>query len=177
MFFRSPRGTSPSISSTSFSTGRLSPVRALSAVFRLAHSSSRPSAHTESPASSTTTSPTVTSRPGIWITWPSRSTLAVGADIWRRLSREAEALTVWTVPRMAFIVMTARMTTVLSTSLSMAEMMAAIIRIITRKSANCSAKIRGMLLRFPSCSSLGPYCSKRRAASWPDRPSSEHARS
>ena len=149
MFFRSPRGTSPAMISTSFSTGRLSPVRALSAHFKLAHSKSRPSAQTESPASSTTTSPTVTSRPGIWTTRPSRTTLAVGADICLRLSREAAAFTVWTVPRMAFMVMTARMTTVLSTSPSAADTMAARIRMITRKSANCSRKIRRTLLRLP----------------------------
>ena len=68
MFLRSPSGTSPSMSAKSFSTGRLSPVRALSAHFRLAHSSNRPSAQMEAPASSTTTSPTVTSRPGSWTT-------------------------------------------------------------------------------------------------------------
>ena len=36
---------------------------------------------------------------------------------------------------------------------------------ITRKSANCSRKIRRTLLLPPSCSSLGPYCSRRLAAS------------
>ena len=36
MFLRSPSGTSPGISPRAFSTGRLSPVRALSAHFRLA---------------------------------------------------------------------------------------------------------------------------------------------
>ena len=65
MFFRSPSATSPPISPSSFSTGRLSPVRALSAHFRLAHSNRRPSAQTESPASNMTTSPGTTSRPGI----------------------------------------------------------------------------------------------------------------
>ena len=171
MFFRSPRGTSPPMSARSFSTGRLSPVRALSAHFRLAHSSRRPSAQMESPASSTTTSPTVTSRPGIWTTRPSRTTLAVGADICFRLSRDAAAFTVCTVPRMAFMVMTARMTTMLSTSPRMAETTAARIRMITRKSANCSRKIRRTLFLPPSCNSLGPYCSRRRAASAPVRPS------
>ena len=94
MFFRSPKGTSPPMGSSAFSTGKLSPVRALSSHFKLAHSSSRPSAQIESPASSTTTSPGTTSRPGAWTTWPFRTTLAVGADIRFRLSREAAAFTV-----------------------------------------------------------------------------------
>ena len=151
---------------TSFSTGRLSPVRALSAVLRLALSSSRPSAHTASPASSTTTSPGTTSRPGIWMILPSRRTLAVGADICFKLSKEAWAFTVCTVPRMAFMVITARMTTVLSTSPTMAEITAARMRMITRKSANCSRKIRRVVFLPPSCSSLGPYSCSRLAA-WP----------
>ena len=170
MFFRSPRGTSPSMTSAAFSTGRLSPVRALSAVFRLAHSSRRPSAQTASPASSTTISPGTTSRPGIWTTVPSRRTFAVGADICFRLSREASAFTVWTVPRTAFMVITARITTVLSTSPSTAETTAARIRMITKKSANCSKKIRNVDFFPPSRSSLGPYRSSRRAASWLVRP-------
>ena len=156
MFFRSPSATSPPISPSSFSTGRLSPVRALSAHFKLAHSSSRPSAHTASPASSTTTSPGTTSRPGTWSTVPSRTTLAVGADICLRLSSEAAAFTVCTVPRMAFMVMTARMTTVLSTSPMAAEISAARIRMMTIKSANCSRKIRSTLFFVPLWSSLGP---------------------
>ena len=173
MFFRSPSGTSPSISWMSFSTGRLSPVRALSAHFRLALSSRRPSAQTESPASSTTTSPGTTSRPGTWSTWPSRTTLAVGADICFKLSREAAAFTVWTVPSMAFMVITARMTTVLSTSPKTAETMAARIRMTTRKSANCSRKMRSTLFFLPPCNSLEPYCFSRPAASAAVRPSSE----
>ena len=165
MFFRSPRAASPWISTVSFSTGRLSPVRALSAHLRLAHSKSRPSAQTESPASSTTTSPTTTSRPGICTVCPSRTTFAVGADICLRLSNEAAAFTVCTVPKIALRVMTARMTAVLSTSPSMAETAAARIKMITRKSANCSRKIRSTLFFVPACSSLGPYFSRRRFAS------------
>ena len=106
-------------------------------------------------------SPGTTSRPGIWMVFPSRTTLAVGADICLRLSRDASALMVWTVPRMAFMVMTARMTTILSTSPSTAEITAATMRMITRKSANCSRKIRNPDFLPPSCSSLGPYFSRR----------------
>ena len=76
---------------------------------------------------------------------PSRITLAVGAAICLRLSRDAAAFLVCTVPRTAFMVMTARMTMVLSTSPSNAETTAARIRMITRKSANCSRKIRRVL--------------------------------
>ena len=152
-------------------------MRAASAHLRLAHSSRRPSAQTESPASSTTTSPTVTSRPGIWTTCPSRSTLAVGADICLRLSREAAAFTVCTVPRMAFMVMTARMTMVLSSSPVKADTMAARIRMMTIKSANCSRKIRRVLFFPPSWSSFGPYLACRSAAWAEVRPSSPQSRS
>ena len=91
------------MSAKSFSTGRLSPVRALSAHFRLAHSSNRPSAQMESPASSTTTSPTVTSGRGAGPPDRPAPPLAVGADICFKLSRDAVAFTVCTVPNMAFI--------------------------------------------------------------------------
>ena len=98
------------------------------------------------------------------MTLPSRRTFAVGADICFKLSSEASALMVCTVPRMAFMVITARMTTVLSTFPSTAEMIAAMMRMITKKSANCSRKIRRVLFFPPSRSSLGPYSSSRRAA-------------
>ena len=62
---------------------------------------------------------------------------------------------VWTVPRMAFMVMTARMTTILSTSPSTAEITAATMRMITRKSANCSRKIRNPDFLPPSCARWG----------------------
>ena len=52
-------------SSRFFSTAMLSPVSALSSTFRLAHSISFPSAGIQSPASSITSSPIVTSLDGI----------------------------------------------------------------------------------------------------------------
>ena len=171
MFLRSPSATSPAMGAVSFSIGTLSPVRALSAHFRLAASSRRPSAQTESPASSTTTSPTVTSRPGTRCTRPSRSTLAVGTAICLRLSSEAVALTVCTVPRTAFRVMTARITTALSQSPKKEEIPAARIRINTRTSRNCSKKMRGTLFFPTACSSLGPYRFTRSAASVAVNPS------
>ena len=171
MFLRSPSAASPSMGSTSFSTGRLSPVRALSSHFKLALSSRRPSAQTESPASSTTTSPGTTSRPGIWTTWPSRSTLAVGADIRFKLSSDAAAFTVWTVPSTAFMVMTAKITRALSPSPSAADTAAARIRITTRKSRNCSRNTRATLFFPPERSSLGPQVSSRAPASAAVRPS------
>ena len=50
------------------------------------------------------------------------------------------------------------------------ETTAARIRMITKKSANCSKKIRNVDFFPPSRSSLGPYRSSRRAASWLVRP-------
>ena len=88
-----------------------------------------------------------------------------------RLSREAWALTVWTVPRTAFMVITARMTAMLSTSPRTAETTAAAMRMRTRKSANCSRKMRKGPFRPPSARTLGPYFASRRAASLPVRPS------
>ena len=88
----------------------------------------------------------------------------MGADIRFRLSKDAAAFTVWTVPSTAFMVMTAKMTIMLSTSPSMADTAAARIRMMTRKSANCSRKMRGILFRVPVCSSLEPYRFSRSAA-------------
>ena len=177
MFFRSPSGTSPGIGSASFSTGRLSPVKALSAHFRLALSSRRPSAQTESPASSSTTSPGTTSQPGICVTRPSRSTLAVGAAICFRLSRDVAAFTVCTVPSTAFSVTTARITSALSPSPSRADTAAARSRITTSKSRNCSRKMRSTFFFFSVRSSLGPYVASRSRASTAVSPSSRQSRS
>ena len=61
---RSPRGTSAGRVSRSFSTARLSPVRALSSTLRLAFSISLPSAGIMSPASNRMISPTTSSLAG-----------------------------------------------------------------------------------------------------------------
>ena len=116
----------------------LSPVRALSSTFRLAHSISFPSAGIQSPASRITSSPIVTSLDGIWITLSSRTTLASGADNCFKLSSDCSAFTVCIVPRTAFIVITTKITIALSASPRIPDMTADTINIITRKSLNCS---------------------------------------
>ena len=62
------------------------------------------------------------------------------------------------------MVMTARITMVLSSSPVKADTMAARIRMMTIKSANCSRKIRRVLFFPPSWSSFGPYLACRSAA-------------
>ena len=157
---RSPRGASPSIALLSLSTPRLSPVSALSSTLRPAFSTMRPSAGTKSPASRLTRSPTVISAEGIFTNCPFRSTLASGADIFFRLSRDCSALTVCTVPKTALSVITIKITAALSKSPSIPETIAAMIRITTRKSLNCSKKICATDFFFPSASALGPYRSR-----------------
>ena len=86
-------------------------------------------------------SPTVTSEDEIGTTTPSRRTFASGPDNFFRLARDDSAFTVCTVPRIAFIVITITITAALSISPINPDAIAAIIRIITRKSLYCSKKI------------------------------------
>ena len=63
------------------------------------------------------------------------------------------------------MVMTAKITIMLSTSPMQAEMTADRIKISTRKSANCPRKICKTLFCFPARSSLAPYFASRLSAS------------
>ena len=82
-------GTSSSLSTRiSFSTSWDSPVRELSLRRRSTASKSLPSAGARSPHSSTRISPTTTSSTGIFSRFPSRITLASGADKARRPSKD-----------------------------------------------------------------------------------------
>ena len=137
-FVWSPSAAPSGTSSNDFSTERLSPVSALSSTFRLAQEMRAPSAGIQSPASMTTSSPTVTSRDGINIRLPSRMTLASGADSCFKLFKDCSAFIVCTVPRIAFIVITTKITIALSASPKNPDTTAAIIKITTRKSLNCS---------------------------------------
>ena len=157
---RSPSGASAKIASKLFSTARLSPVRALSSTLRLAFSISLASAGTMSPASTRITSPTTSSLAGSWIVEPSRSTLACGPASFFKLCRDCSAFTVCTVPRIALIVITIKITAALSASPSIPDMMADAIKISTRKSLYCSRKICGILFFFPSASSFQPHLSR-----------------
>ena len=156
LFVWSPNAAPSDASSNDFSTDRLSPVSALSSTLRLAHSKSFPSAGIQSPASITTSSPTVTSLDGICITTPSLITFASGADSCFKLFSDCSAFTVCTVPRIALIVMTINITAALSASPRKPDTIAAMIRIMTRKSLNCSRNIWIMLFFLPSTSSLNP---------------------
>ena len=73
-----------------------------------------------------------------------------------RLSSDFSAFTYCTVPSTALRISTAKMTIVLSTLPEQAEIIAAIIKMHTIKSRNCSAKIRTMLFFFPSDSLFFP---------------------
>ena len=87
MLARSPSGTSSSASdATSLPIGALSPVSAASCVSRVAVRTSRPSAGTMSPASSSTTSPGTSWLAGICTSVPSRRTFDCGSCMVARAS-------------------------------------------------------------------------------------------
>ncbi len=91
---RSPRGTARPAgrAAADFSTGRLSPVRAASSIFSAAVSTSRPSAGTAQPASSSTTSPGTSSRLATVAGRPPRSTRLWAAVIFCSASMAFSAL-------------------------------------------------------------------------------------
>ena len=134
IFLRSPRAACSEIASMILSELRLSPVNVLSSIFKPAHSMIRPSAGTTSPASKRTISPGTSSLAGSCTTVPLRRTEAFGADKFFRLFKERSACRVCIVPRMAFNVITIRITAALSVSPSSPDMTAAIMRMMTRKS-------------------------------------------
>ncbi len=113
MLVRSPRVTSPlsaaARASVCLSTSMDSPVRAASSTFSEAHSITRASAGTASPASSTITSPGTSASAFTVSWWPSRSTFAVAAAICCSASMAASALFSWYTPRQALISTTASM--------------------------------------------------------------------
>ena len=99
MFVRSPSGVSPTGNSPgSLGTGALSPVNAASCASNVADDSSRPSAGTRSPASTSTTSPGTSSFAASCCTSPSRRTRAWGTCNDASASTLARALRSWLVP-------------------------------------------------------------------------------
>jgi hypothetical protein len=84
MLWRSPTPTSSPIGSTCFATGRLSPVRAASAVWSAVEWISRASAAIVSPSSTSMMSPGTTSAAATLRCSPSRTTRAWAADICRK---------------------------------------------------------------------------------------------
>ena len=80
----------------------------------------------------------------------------MGAERAFKLSREAWAFRVWTVPSTALSTTTARITPALSPSPITADTPAANSRMPTRTSANCPRKIPRGPARLPAWSWLGP---------------------
>ena len=93
-----------------------------------------PSATTRSPLSRYRISPGTTSFEGIWTFAPSLRATAMGEDKDFRLSRDFRAFSCCMVPRTAFRVMTAKITTVLSGLPVIMEITAAPMRIMTSRS-------------------------------------------
>ena len=122
-------------------------------------SNSLPSAPMESPASRQTMSPGTISAFGISLIAPSLITFTFGIASSFRLASECSALICCTVPKIAFMVMTATITIQLSISPSTAEMVAAAININTSTSKNCPRNIAITDCFFPSGNSFFPYCS------------------
>ena len=99
MFDWSPRtGSGSVITSVLFEAGTLSPVSADSSICREVASTSRPSAHTSSPAASRTTSPTTTWSAATLTSVPSRRTRALVLSIDCRAFIALSALPCWRKP-------------------------------------------------------------------------------
>ena len=171
MLLRSARGVSGGRRSAgALDTGADSPVMADSSAFRLAHSRTRASAGTRSPASSRMRSPGTSRALSTRTFLPSRTALAMGADIFRRASRAFWALSSWEMEMRALTTtMTRMMTASIQSSPPLAQR--------DRAAAESSTRIMGSFIwpknraKKPSpswcSSSLGPYCSSRRwASSW-----------
>ena len=99
MLVLSPMGAfSATASRASFSAGTLSPVSADSSDFKLTLSRRRASAGTKSPASRKIISPGTSSLAAMICSFPSRSTLACGADMFFSASSAFSALLSCTSP-------------------------------------------------------------------------------
>ncbi len=170
---RSPSETSSAITSSFLSTLVDSPVKELSLTCKEKLSKTLPSAATISPASSKRISPGTISFDATSLRIPSRSTFAFGADNSFRESKDFSAFTYCTVPRMAFKIITTKITTVLSTFPETIEITAAAIKIRTNRSLNCSKNIIATLFFPCSVSTFSPCLRSSFAACssvWPSAP-------
>ena len=159
--------SSASTAPDSLDTGTDSPVMADSSTFRLAQCKMRPSAGTKSPASSRMMSPGTSWAVSRRRVWPSRTTLARGADICSKASRALWALFSWVMEITAFTTTMRRMITASIQSSPWVEMR-------ERAAAKRSTTIMGSLswrrkrrmrgVGFGFSSWLGPYCWRRWAA-------------
>ena len=96
MFVRSPSPASAATGSVSLDEGRLSPVRAASAVCSAVEWISRASAGIVSPSSIAMMSPGTSSAAGTRRRSPFRSAVASAADMARNFASEASARDSWT---------------------------------------------------------------------------------
>ena len=111
MFDWSPiTGSGSVITSVLFEAGTLSPVRADSSICKELASTSRPSAHTSSPAVSRTMSPTATWSASTLTSVPSRRTRAVVLSIDCRAFMALSALPCWRRPPSALSAVISRTT-------------------------------------------------------------------
>ncbi len=99
------------VTSLSFKTGTLSPVKLDSLAFKFFASNNLKSAPTVSPSSRITTSPITKSLDLILTLFESLITVDSGEDNFFKASRDVWAFISWTVPIMEFIIMTAKIIT------------------------------------------------------------------
>ena len=102
---------------------------------------------------------------------PLRRTLALGEDSDLSDSSDFSALTCCTVPKIAFKISTAMITSVLYKSPVKAEITAAMIKMMTIKSLNCSKKTWKAVFFLPSTKAFLPYLAKFSSACLVDKPS------
>ena len=120
---------------------------------------------TRLPASRSRTSPRTSSRAGSSRTWPARRTRTVGTAIFFKAAMARSARYSWTNPRIANMSTIARMAMVSVSLPNKPDTRAAISRITTMVSVNCSSSMRHGLLAARSTSSFGP-CSCSRRLAW-----------
>ena len=181
MLLRSPRGAfSSTWAVASFSLGTLSPVRADSSLFRLTLFSSRASAGMKSPASRRMMSPGTSWAASMTCSFPSRSTLAWGADMFFRASMAFSALDSCIMPSRAFNTTMSKISTGSKNSMGSWPKQAttkltaaASSRMSIITSLNWSKNRWRFVFFLFSASLFSPYRSRRCRASWLERPAAE----
>src|ERR1051326_2869024 len=166
MFFRSPNARSGAAqAAVLFDASPDSPVSAASSVRKLTDSSSRPSAGILSPALSRITSPGTSSRAGISVSSPSRSSDLLGAASWRSASMERSARYSCTAPNITENSTMAAIATASAPWPKSEESAAAISRTIISTFLNWASSNAYGETRCAACNSFGPYSTNRRSAS------------
>ena len=156
----------------SLATGALSPVSAASCASSVAERSSRPSAGTMSPASTSTMSPGTTSAAGTSAIAPSRRTRLCGTCIFDSASTLARAFSSWREPSTRLRITSSATKIAVGTSpmTKLTAVTATSIRFIGSRS--CASAIADTDGGFSPLIWLGPYCASRDVASAWVRPCS-----